>query len=211
MSAFTPEKLAYMEAHKDDSRVSEIRWVYSVPIAASFVSTSLRLWAKKAGRNGITLDDYLIVFATVRYSTYLLFSYLIAMLDLSHRRVCKWPRLWYGLALESTSLDANHNNRSTPRNGETCHCRLCKRFDNLSTGLSRTKRVLQYPLTKCRAIMSSAISTISHSSASNSVSSRSITASLSFRYSERLFLRLPPSSLHGGLASQSHLRSHVGL
>ncbi|KAF2268887.1 hypothetical protein CC78DRAFT_330672 [Lojkania enalia] len=65
MSAFTPEKLAYMEAHKDESRVSEIHWVYSVPIAASFISTALRLWAKKAGRNGITLDDYIIVFATI--------------------------------------------------------------------------------------------------------------------------------------------------
>jgi hypothetical protein len=39
--------------------------VYSWPIALSIVSTGLRLWAKRAGRNGITLDDYLIVFATV--------------------------------------------------------------------------------------------------------------------------------------------------
>ena len=65
MSAFSPEQLAYMEAHKDDSRVNEIRWVYTVPIVAASVSTSLRLWAKRAGRNGITLDDYLIVLATV--------------------------------------------------------------------------------------------------------------------------------------------------
>ncbi|KAF2006254.1 hypothetical protein P154DRAFT_255849 [Amniculicola lignicola CBS 123094] len=65
MSAFTPEELAYMEAHRDDSRVAEIHWVYSWPIALSIISTSLRLWAKKAGRNGITLDDYLIVFATI--------------------------------------------------------------------------------------------------------------------------------------------------
>ncbi|KAF2471424.1 uncharacterized protein BDR25DRAFT_286022 [Lindgomyces ingoldianus] len=65
MSAFTPEQLAYLEAHKDDSRVHEIYWVYSIPIAASIISTSLRLWAKRAGRNGITLDDYLIVFATI--------------------------------------------------------------------------------------------------------------------------------------------------
>ncbi|KAF2271924.1 uncharacterized protein EI97DRAFT_240135 [Westerdykella ornata] len=65
MSAFTPEQLAYMEAHRDDSRVAEIHWVYSVPIAASIISTALRLWAKRAGRNGITLDDYLIVFATI--------------------------------------------------------------------------------------------------------------------------------------------------
>ena len=68
MSAFTPEELAYMQAHIHDSRVSEIHWVYSVPIAAATISTSLRLWAKRAGRNGITLDDYLIVFATVRSS-----------------------------------------------------------------------------------------------------------------------------------------------
>jgi hypothetical protein len=65
MSAFTPEQLAYMEAHRDDSRVAEIYWVYSVPIVAATISTTLRLWAKRVGRNGITLDDYLIVFATV--------------------------------------------------------------------------------------------------------------------------------------------------
>ncbi|KAF2121292.1 hypothetical protein BDV96DRAFT_667935 [Lophiotrema nucula] len=65
MSAFTPEQLAYMEAHRNDSRVSEIHWVYSVPIVASVISTGLRLWAKRAGRNGITLDDYLIVLATI--------------------------------------------------------------------------------------------------------------------------------------------------
>jgi hypothetical protein len=63
--AFSPEKLAYMKEHINDSRVSEIHWVYSVPIAAATLSTSLRLWAKRAGRNGITLDDYLIVFATI--------------------------------------------------------------------------------------------------------------------------------------------------
>lgn len=65
MSTFTPERLAYLQAHIDDSRVSEIHWVYSVPIVAATISTSLRLWAKRAGRNGITLDDYLIVFATI--------------------------------------------------------------------------------------------------------------------------------------------------
>jgi hypothetical protein len=68
MSAFTPERLAYLEAHKDESRVTEIYWVYSVPIAAATISTALRLWAKRVGRNGITLDDYLIVFATVRFA-----------------------------------------------------------------------------------------------------------------------------------------------
>lgn len=51
--------------HKSDSRVAEIRWVYSVPIAASVISTGLRLYAKRLGRNGIHLDDYLITIATV--------------------------------------------------------------------------------------------------------------------------------------------------
>ncbi|KAF1961435.1 hypothetical protein CC80DRAFT_589798 [Byssothecium circinans] len=65
MSAFTPTELAYMEAHRDESRVHEIYWVYSVPIVCATVSTSLRLWAKRIGRNGITLDDWLIVLATI--------------------------------------------------------------------------------------------------------------------------------------------------
>jgi hypothetical protein len=63
-SPFSPEELAYLEAHKHDSRVDEIHWVYSVPIAAATISTALRFWAKRLGRNGITLDDYLILFAT---------------------------------------------------------------------------------------------------------------------------------------------------
>ncbi|KAF1844631.1 uncharacterized protein K460DRAFT_95336 [Cucurbitaria berberidis CBS 394.84] len=63
-SPFSPEELAYLEAHKNDSRVSQIRWVYSVPIAAATLSTVMRLWAKRYGRNGITLDDYLILLAT---------------------------------------------------------------------------------------------------------------------------------------------------
>ncbi|KAL5386659.1 hypothetical protein DPSP01_004023 [Paraphaeosphaeria sporulosa] len=65
MSAFTPEELVYLEAHKDETRVSEIHWVYSVPIAFGILSTSARLWAKSSGRNGITLDDWLIVVATI--------------------------------------------------------------------------------------------------------------------------------------------------
>ncbi|KAH7392801.1 hypothetical protein BKA66DRAFT_456896 [Pyrenochaeta sp. MPI-SDFR-AT-0127] len=64
-SPFSPEELAYLEAHKHDSRVSEIHWVYSVPIAAATISMALRLWAKRYGRNGITLDDYLILCATI--------------------------------------------------------------------------------------------------------------------------------------------------
>ena len=67
-SAFTPEQWAYLEAHKNDSRVHEIRWCYSVPIPVSILSTAFRLWAKKAGRNGIRLDDYLIIFATVCFA-----------------------------------------------------------------------------------------------------------------------------------------------
>lgn len=65
MSIFTDEQLAYLEAHKHESRVHIVYWVYSVPIVAATLSTSLRLLAKQVGRNGITLDDYLIVFATL--------------------------------------------------------------------------------------------------------------------------------------------------
>ena len=64
-SPFSPAELAYLEAHKHDSRVAEIHWVYSVPIAAAVVSTSMRIWAKRYGQNGITLDDYLILLATL--------------------------------------------------------------------------------------------------------------------------------------------------
>lgn len=63
-SQFTPAELATMR--KSDSRVTEIHWVYSVPIVAAVVSTGLRLYSKHHGRNGIHLDDYLIVIATVR-------------------------------------------------------------------------------------------------------------------------------------------------
>jgi hypothetical protein len=63
-SPFSPTELAYLEAHKHESRVQEIHWLYTVPIAAATISTTLRFWAKRLGRNGITLDDYLILFAT---------------------------------------------------------------------------------------------------------------------------------------------------
>jgi hypothetical protein len=59
-SPFSPAELAYLEAHKDDNRFNEIHWVYTVPIVAATISTALRL-----GRNGITLDDYLILSATI--------------------------------------------------------------------------------------------------------------------------------------------------
>ncbi|KAF2128865.1 hypothetical protein P153DRAFT_376229 [Dothidotthia symphoricarpi CBS 119687] len=51
--------------HESDSRVTEIHWLYSVPIAAGTITTALRFWAKQVGRNGITLDDYLILLATI--------------------------------------------------------------------------------------------------------------------------------------------------
>ncbi|KAF1918110.1 hypothetical protein BDU57DRAFT_187414 [Ampelomyces quisqualis] len=63
-SPFSPAEEAYLDAHKHESRVADIHWVYSVPIAAAALSTALRFWAKRLGRNGIALDDYLILFAT---------------------------------------------------------------------------------------------------------------------------------------------------
>lgn len=62
-SPFTPADLAVM--HESDSRVTEIHWVYSVPICAAIFSTGLRLYSKHFGRNGIHLDDYFITLATV--------------------------------------------------------------------------------------------------------------------------------------------------
>ncbi|KAL5121491.1 hypothetical protein ACEQ8H_000563 [Pleosporales sp. CAS-2024a] len=64
-SPFSPPELAYLEAHKHDSRVREIHWVYSVPIATATISTALRFAAKRLARNGITLDDYLLLLATL--------------------------------------------------------------------------------------------------------------------------------------------------
>ncbi|KZM28822.1 uncharacterized protein EKO05_0008569 [Ascochyta rabiei] len=51
--------------HEGDSRVTEIRWVYSVPIAAAIISTGLRLYSKHLGKIGIHLDDYFIIIATI--------------------------------------------------------------------------------------------------------------------------------------------------
>jgi len=95
MSAFTPEELAYLEAHRHESRVHEIYWVYSVPIVTGVLSTALRLWAKRAGRNGITLDDYLIVFATVSLLHSTLSTMMLINSDLRGRPVCQWPGIWY--------------------------------------------------------------------------------------------------------------------
>ncbi|KAH9867613.1 hypothetical protein IAQ61_008207 [Plenodomus lingam] len=63
-SAFTLEEWAHLEANKHESRVDEILWAYSVPIVVATLSTGLRVWAKRYGRNGITWDDYLILLAT---------------------------------------------------------------------------------------------------------------------------------------------------
>lgn len=55
---------------ESDSRVAEIHWFYSVPIAASIISTGLRLYAKQLGCDGIHLEDYLVTIATVCTPTY---------------------------------------------------------------------------------------------------------------------------------------------
>lgn len=65
---FTPAQWAYLEAHKDDSRVDDVLWAYSWPIPVAVITTALRVWSKKAAGSGIALDDYLIILATVRTS-----------------------------------------------------------------------------------------------------------------------------------------------
>jgi hypothetical protein len=65
VSPFSEEELKYLSEHADASRVTDIQWFYSVPIVFATISIALRLWAKHAGKNGITLDDYLISLATV--------------------------------------------------------------------------------------------------------------------------------------------------
>lgn len=64
-SPFTPEQLADLERRRNEDRTDEIRAAYIAPIPIMLVATSLRIYVKKTGRNKITLDDYLIVFATV--------------------------------------------------------------------------------------------------------------------------------------------------
>jgi hypothetical protein len=107
-SPFSPAELAYLEAHKDDTRVDEVNWVYSVPIVAATISTALRFWAKRLGRNGITLDDYLILFATIC---------LIGQCS---------SGLGYGTTplLIGTARIANRT-RSSSRHGTSCHCCFC--------------------------------------------------------------------------------------
>jgi hypothetical protein len=65
VSPFSEAELNYLQENADASRVSDIHWFYSVPIAAATISTALRLWAKLYGKNGVTLDDYLILIATI--------------------------------------------------------------------------------------------------------------------------------------------------
>lgn len=60
---FTSTQLDNMP--ESDSRVIEIYWLYSVPIAVAIITTVFRFWVKYYGRNGIALDDYLILVATV--------------------------------------------------------------------------------------------------------------------------------------------------
>lgn len=107
-SPFTPEELAYLEAHKHENRFDEIHWVYSVPIVAASISTALRFWAKRLGRNGITLDDYLILFATLC---------LIGQCS---------SGLGYGAKRRALSLSRSWltTSRPSPRHGPACHCRL---------------------------------------------------------------------------------------
>lgn len=126
-SPFTPEELAYLEAHKDDSRVSEIMWVYTVPIAAATISTGMRLWAKCYGRNGITLDDYLILVATVRAFCFLLISndlsHSFARYVLSDNARVVWVSVRYHPIFNRSAAEAN-NSRPSSRYGQTCNCRL---------------------------------------------------------------------------------------
>jgi hypothetical protein len=70
MSTFTGEQLAYMQAHINDSRVPDIYWIYCSAIVIAVSSTTLRVLAKKYTRNGISVEDYLAILATVRASLY---------------------------------------------------------------------------------------------------------------------------------------------
>lgn len=77
MSTFTDEQLAYMQAHIDDSRVPDIYWIYCSAIVIAVISTTLRVLAKKYTRNGISVEDYLAILATVKASSYDVMTLLI--------------------------------------------------------------------------------------------------------------------------------------
>jgi hypothetical protein len=107
-SPFSPAELAYLEAHKHEERYQEIRWVYSVPIVAATISTALRFSAKRLGRNGITLDDYLILAATI-----CLIGQCASGLGFGTNRASHTPPF----AMADSS-------RPAPWHGQTCHRRL---------------------------------------------------------------------------------------
>ena len=69
-SPFTEEQLADLEMRRDEDRTNEIRAAYIAPIPVILISTALRFWAKRMGRNKITLDDCFIVLASVGYSLF---------------------------------------------------------------------------------------------------------------------------------------------
>ena len=84
-SLFTPEQLAGM--HESDSRVNEIHWAYSVPIVASILSTVLRLYSKRLGRNGIALDDYFIIHATICLNGECIVGLVLVMLSTTRLQI----------------------------------------------------------------------------------------------------------------------------
>ena len=66
MSTLTPEQLAYMQAHYNDTRVPVMFGTYITAIAIAVLSTAARITAKRYTRNGLGVEDVLAVLATVR-------------------------------------------------------------------------------------------------------------------------------------------------
>ena len=64
-SFLTEEQLADLEERRDESRVDVIRNAFIAAIVVISFSTTLRLWPKKGGRKGFSLDDGLIILASV--------------------------------------------------------------------------------------------------------------------------------------------------
>ncbi|KAF2869679.1 hypothetical protein BDV95DRAFT_497307 [Massariosphaeria phaeospora] len=62
---FTPEDLAYMLTHKNESRVVDLYWILCSSIVLVVISTIFRLIAKKIVGHRIWVDDYLAIIATV--------------------------------------------------------------------------------------------------------------------------------------------------
>ncbi len=68
MSSYTKLDDATLEAQRRESRVVLVYVLWSIPIPFIIIFTGLRLHVKiSARRLGFTLDDLLIVFASVRY------------------------------------------------------------------------------------------------------------------------------------------------